>query len=246
MSKKIIIAIDGFSSCGKSTVARQLAKELQYIYVDSGAMYRAVTLYFMQHKIDIENNDAVLDALQNIHIHFELNNEAKPEILLNNKNVEKEIRTMEVSNFVSPVSALKPVRDAMVAQQRKIGATKGIVMDGRDIGSTVFHDAELKIFLTAHPIIRAQRRYDELLNKEEIVTLDEVITNLAQRDRIDSTRAESPLRKADDAIEVDNSNLTPNQQLHLLVELAEMVINTNFSLGKKQLEVEKFLVKKSF
>ncbi len=246
MTKKIIVAIDGFSSCGKSTVAKQLAQQLNYIYVDSGAMYRAITLYFLRNHVSIENENLVKEALKNIHLHFELNEKSTPEIWLNNVNVEQEIRTMEVSSFVSPVSTIKTVRQAMVAQQRKIGATKGVVMDGRDIGTTVFPDAELKIFLTAYPMIRARRRYDELHNKGVDVTIDDVLQNLAERDRIDSTREESPLRKADDAIEVDNSNLTPDEQLHLLVELSKMVIEKDLSLGKKQIEVEKFLVKKTF
>ena len=246
MSKKIIVAIDGFSSCGKSTVAKQLAQKLNYIYVDSGAMYRAVTLYFLRNHVDIDNEKIVMEALQKIHIHFELNNKSVPEICLNNVNIEQDIRTMEVSSFVSPVSTIKAVRQAMVAQQRKIGATKGVVMDGRDIGTTVFPDAELKIFLTAYPMIRARRRYEELLNKGVEVTLDEVIHNLAERDRIDSTREESPLRKATDAVEVDNSNLTPDEQLHLLYELTEMVETKELSWGKKQIEVEKFLIQKKF
>ena len=246
MSKKIIVAIDGFSSCGKSTVAKQLAQRLNYIYVDSGAMYRAVTLFFLRNHIAIENEKMVSDALTEIHIQFHLNEKSIPEIWLNEVNVEQEIRTMEVSSFVSPVSTIKAVRQAMVAQQRKIGATKGIVMDGRDIGTTVFPDAELKIFITAFPMIRAQRRFDELRTKGYNNTFDEVFHNLAERDRIDSTREESPLRKADDAVEVDNSNLTPDEQLHLLYELSEMVINKDLSWGKKQIEVEKFLIKKAF
>ncbi len=246
MSKKIIVAIDGFSSCGKSTVAKQLAQKLNYIYVDSGAMYRAVTLYFLRNHIAIENENAVTEALKNIHLHFELNEKSAPEIWLNGMNVKQEIRTMEVSSFVSPVSTIKSVRQAMVAQQRKIGATKGVVMDGRDIGTTVFPDAELKIFLTAYPMIRARRRHDELLAKGFNNSLDEVLNNLAERDRIDSTREESPLRKADDAIEVDNSNLTPDEQLHLLYELTEMVETKELSWGKKQIEVEKFLIQKKF
>lgn len=243
MNKKIVIAIDGYSSCGKSTVAKQLAKELAYIYIDSGAMYRAVTLYFLRHHIDLNNEAEVEEALHHIHISFHLNNQNQPEVYLNEENVEQQIRTMEISNHVSPVSAIKAVRIAMVKQQQKLGERKGMVMDGRDIGTTVFPDAELKIFLTANPMVRAQRRYEELMAKQEHVSLDDVLQNLAERDRIDSTRAESPLRKADDAIEVDNTTLTREEQLNLLIEICNMALNTEMSLGRKQLEVEKYLIK---
>ncbi len=241
MPKPIIVAIDGFSSCGKSTVAKQLAKQLSYIFIDSGAMYRAVTLYFIRHQVDLQNNEAVENALKNIHIHFEYTSEGLPATFLNNENVEASIRQMEISQMVSPVSALKPVRIAMVKQQQRMGEKKGIVMDGRDIGTTVFPDAELKIFLTAHPLIRAQRRLLEYRQKGEEMDLDTVLQNLAERDRIDSTRAESPLRKAEDAIEIDNSNLDRDQQLHLISELVEMAKEGQFSQGRKQLAVERYL-----
>jgi CMP/dCMP kinase len=239
--KKIVIAIDGFSSCGKSTVAKQLASELGYIYIDSGAMYRCVTLYFLHNQIDLNQPQQVEDALHKIHISFHLNKEGLPEVYLNDENVEQQIRTMEISNYVSPVSAIKEVRWAMVKQQQKLGERKGMVMDGRDIGTTVFPNAELKIFLSANPIIRAKRRYLELQAKGEKVTIEEVLRNLAERDRIDSTRAESPLCKAADAIEIDNSTLNREEQLHLLIELVEMVFDENLTFGKKQIEVEKYL-----
>ncbi len=241
MPKPIIVAIDGFSSCGKSTVAKQLAKQLSYIFIDSGAMYRAVTLYFIRHNIDLQNNEAVEAALNHIHIHFEYQADGLPATFLNNENVEAAIRQMEISQMVSPVSALKPVRIAMVKQQQRMGEKKGIVMDGRDIGTTVFPHAELKIFLTAHPLIRAQRRLLEYRQKGEEMDLDTVLQNLAERDRIDSTRAESPLRKAEDAIEIDNSNLDRDQQLHLISELVEMAKEGQFSQGRKQLAVERYL-----
>jgi cytidylate kinase len=241
MLKKIVIAIDGFSSCGKSTVAKQLAKELSYIYIDSGAMYRAVTYYFLKHKISIENQEAVEEALHHIHISFQLNENKEPEIYLNEENVEKAIRTMEISAFVSPVSTLKLVRHALVRQQQKMGERKGIVMDGRDIGTTVFPNAELKLFLTAHPFVRAQRRYEEYLSKGEHVDKAAILHNLAERDRIDSTRAESPLKRASDAIEIDNSSLNREQQLHLIVDLVDMALHKDVSIGNKQIEVEKYL-----
>ena len=218
--KKITIAIDGFSSCGKSTLAKALAKSLDYIYVDSGAMYRAVTLYFLQYKVDIKDEEAIVLALENIRISFQ-NIAGKNTTFLNDTNVESEIRNMEVSNFVSPVAALSIVRRKVVKQQREMGKAKGIVMDGRDIGTVVFKDAELKIFLTADPDIRAQRRYDELLAKGQEVSLEEVKANLLQRDHIDSTREDSPLKQAEDAIIIDNSYLSESQQLERAVELAQ-------------------------
>ncbi len=212
-----IIAIDGFSSCGKSTVAKALAKALDFVFVDSGAMYRAVTLYFLRHHINISHIEEVLMALANIHIDF-IPKKDSTQILLNNEDISEEIRLMEISNKVSEVSAIKEVREAMVAQQQQLGAKKNIVMDGRDIGTTVFPDADLKIFMTASPIVRAQRRYDELVSKGERVTLEEVMANLAHRDHIDSTRKESPLRQAEDAVVLDNSNLTQKEQLQFVVE----------------------------
>jgi CMP/dCMP kinase len=216
--KKIIIAIDGFSSCGKSTLAKALAKKLRYGYVDTGAMYRAVTLYCIDNAIDLSDKDAILDALQHIHIHFEHDGDQNL-TFLNGLNVEKEIRTMRVSSRVSDVATLSDIRRAMVQQQQSMGKRKGIVMDGRDIGTVVFPTAELKLFLTAEPTIRAQRRFDELVAKETPETLEAVHHNLSERDRIDSTRADSPLRKADDAKIIDNSFLTEDEQLNIALDL---------------------------
>ena len=220
--KKITIAIDGFSSCGQSTMAKDLAREIGSIYIDSGAMYRAVTLYSMENgifqddRIDIEK---LKSQIKNIHISFHLNPETgQPDTYLNEINVENKIRTMEVSSHVSPIATLDFVRKAMVAQQQEMGKAKGIVMDGRDIGTTVFPDAELKIFVTATPEIRAQRRYDELKAKGEEASFDEILENIKQRDYIDQNREVSPLRKADDALLLDNSYLTISQQKEWLTE----------------------------
>ncbi|WP_333862911.1 (d)CMP kinase [Sphingobacterium sp.] len=212
-----IIAIDGFSSCGKSTLAKALAKKLKFAFIDSGAMYRAVTLYFIRRKIALDDQEAIENALKDIHIDF-IPNAIKTEIHLNDEDISEEIRQMYISDKVSDVSAIKAVRVAMVAQQQKLGSRRNIIMDGRDIGTTVFPDADLKIFMTADPKVRAARRYLELTEKGEDVTLEEVVENLATRDRIDSTRAESPLRQAEDAIVLDNSNLTPEQQLRFVEE----------------------------
>ncbi|MBR6310351.1 MAG: (d)CMP kinase [Paludibacteraceae bacterium] len=227
--KKIIIAIDGFSSCGKSTMAKGLARKLGFIYIDSGAMYRAVTLYalrngFFEH--EHINESALADSIKNISITFKLNKDGIPETYMNDENVEQEIRTMEVSSHVSPIAALPFVREALVAQQRKMGEQKGIVMDGRDIGTTVFPNAELKIFVTASAEIRAQRRFDELKAKGKNDTYEKVLENVVERDRIDMTRAVSPLRKADDAIELDNSHMTIAEQLDYIVSLAENKIKS--------------------
>lgn len=220
--KKITIAIDGFSSCGKSTMAKDLAREIGYIYIDSGAMYRAVTLYSMENgifqneKIDTEK---LKEQIKNIHISFRLNPDTgRPDTYLNGENVENKIRTMDVSSHVSPIAALGFVREAMVAQQQEMGKAKGIVMDGRDIGTTVFPDAELKIFVTASPEIRAQRRYDELKAKGQEASFDEILENVKQRDHIDQNREVSPLRKADDALLLDNSQMTISQQKEWLSE----------------------------
>ena len=215
--KRIIIAIDGFSSCGKSTMAKDLAKEIGYIYIDSGAMYRAVTLYCIEKGLfDAENNinEAALEAQMNdIHISFELNPETqRPMTFLNGVNVENRIRTLEVSSRVSPVAALGFVRKALVHQQQEMGKEKGIVMDGRDIGTAVFPEAELKIFVTASAQIRAQRRYDELKAKGQEASFEDILHNVEERDRIDQTREVSPLRQAEDAILLDNSNLTIAEQ----------------------------------
>ena len=222
--KKIIIAIDGFSSCGKSTLAKALAKELNYGFVDSGAMYRAVTLYLLRHEIDLENLPAVAKALQAIQIRFVASSSGN-RTYLNGKDVEDEIRTMEVSEWVSPVAAIPIVRRAMVKQQQDMGHEKGIVMDGRDIGTVVFPEAELKLFVTADPDVRAQRRFLELKNKGQEIELAEVRKNLQERDHIDSTRADSPLRQADDALVLDNTNFTPAQQLKVALDLAQEKIH---------------------
>ncbi len=220
--KKITIAIDGFSSCGKSTMAKDLAKEIGYIYIDSGAMYRAVTLYSLQQGIfgaDGIDEVRLQQEMEQIHISFQLNaTTGRPDTYLNGVNVEQQIRTMEVSSHVSPIAALPFVREAMVKQQQEMGKAKGIVMDGRDIGTTVFPDAELKIFVTASPEIRAQRRYDELKAKGEQANLQEILENVKQRDYIDQHRETSPLRKADDALLLDNSQLTIAEQKEWLYQ----------------------------
>lgn len=215
--QNFIIAIDGFSSCGKSTVAKALAKKLHFVFIDSGAMYRAVTLYFIRQQIDLQDESAVLNALEDIHIDF-VPNEEKTQILLNDEDVSDEIRMMYVSDMVSEVSAVKEVRHAMVAQQQKLGKRRNIVMDGRDIGTTVFPDADLKIFMTASPSVRAERRFAELSAKGEEVSMEEVMENLSHRDHIDSTREESPLRQAEDAFVLDNSDLDQQQQLAIVLE----------------------------
>lgn len=217
--KRIIIAIDGYSSCGKSTLAKAMAANLGYTYIDSGAMYRAVTLYFLRHGVDYRVPEAVERGLAAIKIHFE-QREKENYTFLNGVEVEKEIRSMEVSNLVSQVAALPIVRRAMVKQQRTLGKDKGIVMDGRDIGTAVFPQAALKIFLTASVEERTKRRFLELQRKGEKTALEEVGANLQMRDRIDSTRADSPLRKASDAIVIDNTRLSPEKQLQIALELA--------------------------
>ena len=226
--KKITITIDGFSSCGKSTMAKDLAREVGYIYIDSGAMYRAVTLYSIENGIfdgDIIDTEKLKKEIGNIHISFRLNKEGRPETYLNDVNVEDKIRSMSVSSKVSPISALDFVRKEMVAQQQSMGAKKGIVMDGRDIGTTVFPNAELKIFVTATPEIRARRRYDELKAKGQEASFDEILENVKQRDYIDQHRDVSPLRKADDALLLDNTNLTIAQQKEWLFDQFNKVTN---------------------
>lgn len=222
--KKIIIAIDGYSSCGKSTLARELAKVLHYIYIDTGAMYRAVTLYFINHDIDFKNEEEVTNALHNISIDFR---KIKSEIhtFLNNQDVESSIRSMQVSELVSEVSAISSVRSFLVHQQQAMGQKKGIVMDGRDIGTVVFPQAELKIFLTASPEIRAMRRKKEYEQKGIDISLEVVKKNLAHRDYIDSTREDSPLRQAPDAILLDNSFLTKEEQLKFVLDLMSEKFN---------------------
>nr|WP_311148193.1 (d)CMP kinase [Prevotella pallens] len=221
--EKIIIAIDGFSSCGKSTMAKDLAHELGYIYVDTGAMYRCVALYALQHKLFLKDGKINIPELEaampNINISFKLNKETgRPDTYLNNENVENKIRTMEVSSHVSSIAAIPFVREALVAQQQKMGKDKGIVMDGRDIGTVVFPNAELKIFVTASPEVRAQRRYDELMEKGMEADYNEILENVKRRDYIDSHRDVSPLRKADDAIELDNSNISIEEQKQWLIK----------------------------
>ena len=214
--KKIIIAIDGYSSCGKSTLAKQLAAKLNYVFVDSGAMYRAIALYFLRNQIDINNELQVSDALKNISLQFEYNGKTgKSDILLNGENVEKEIREMSISNKVSEVAAIEAVRLFAVYQQQLMGEKKAIVMDGRDIGTTVFPNAELKIFVTASIDVRVQRRYLELQATQPNISLDEVKENLVMRDHIDSTREISPLKQAADAVVLDNTNLTREDQLQI-------------------------------
>ena len=225
--KKIIVAIDGFSSCGKSTMAKQLAHDVGYIYVDTGAMYRAVSLYCMRNGwMDAEymDVDSIEKNIGNIQLEFRINQQGKAEIHLNGENVEHEIRTLEVSNGASRVSTLGAVRRELVRQQQKMGVNKGIVMDGRDIGTVVFPDAELKIFLTATPEIRAQRRMDELKTKGEAVFYEEVLANVKERDNRDQNRKESPLKKADDAIVIDNSVLSLVEQQEILRSLFDQKI----------------------
>jgi cytidylate kinase len=212
MSKNIVVAIDGYSSCGKSTLAKALAKKLHFIYVDSGAMYRAVTLYFLRNHIDIENQEQVSEALRNIHLNFH-SRDYQTHITLNDEEVSDEIRLMPVSENVSAVSAIREVRKEMVAQQQRMGKSKNIVMDGRDIGTAVFPNAQVKLFMTADPNVRAQRRYKELLPKNPDVSLEEIFENIAHRDYSDTTRKESPLMRAEDAIILDNTNITPEEQL---------------------------------
>jgi cytidylate kinase len=222
-SKKLVIAIDGYSSCGKSTIAKDLAKVLNYIYIDTGAMYRAVTLYAMRNGIIKDGNIDVKklhDSLSDIKVSFRKDPETGlNETYLNGENVEKEIRRMDVSNNVSLISAIKEVREYLVQLQREMAQQGGVVMDGRDIGTVVLPDADLKIFMTAKPEVRAERRFKELQAKGENVSFDEIMKNLEERDRMDTTRKESPLKKADDAIILDNSDMTPQEQLDWIVDI---------------------------
>lgn len=218
--KKIIIAIDGYSACGKSTTAKEVAKILNYRYIDSGAMYRAVTKYFLDHHVSITNPREIEKALSNIRITFVINSKGVSETFLNGINIEAAIRKMRISENVSQVSAIKEVRVAMVEHQRKLGKEKGIVMDGRDIGTVVFPDAELKIFLTADMLVRAFRRQKELLEKNDLVDIDEIIDNLTKRDQIDSNRKESPLIKAEKAILIDTTHITIDEQVDEVIRHA--------------------------
>ena len=226
MTDKIIITIDGWSSCGKSTLARQLAAHLGYTYIDSGAMYRAITLYFLRNHIDWTDKQEVVNALKQITIEFKFNpKSAQSEIFLNDENVEYLIRDLVIAEKVSDVAAIGEVRSFAVAQQQKMGELKGIVMDGRDIGTTVFPNAELKIFMTADIAVRVERRYKEFFEKNPNITIEEVKANLEMRDHIDSHREVSPLRKAVDAIELDNTMLTMEEQLEIALKLVKKLIS---------------------
>jgi cytidylate kinase len=226
--KKITIAIDGFSSTGKSTLAKQLAKQLGYVYVDTGAMYRAVTLFAMQNNcigIDFLDKEKLINSLPSIKLHFKFNTDLGfAEMYLNDVNVETEIRTLEVSSFVSTIAAISEVRSKLVEQQQEMGAAKGIVMDGRDIGTVVFPNAELKIFMTAGADTRAQRRFDELQAKGDLVSYEDVLKNVVERDYIDTHREDSPLVMAEDAIEIDNSYLDRKEQFDIVLELINDVL----------------------
>lgn len=239
---KIIIAVDGYSSCGKSTLAKALARELGYIYIDSGAMYRAVTLMALRNNWIIDGKPdkrAILEGVENFSVTFYFDPETgENTTMLNGENVEEEIRQLRVSQWVSPVSAIGEVRRAMVRIQQEMGEKKGIVMDGRDIGTVVFPEAELKIFMTADPEIRAMRRYRELLGKGETISLDEVRENIAHRDHIDQTREESPLRKADDAVLLDNSYLTPDEQLEWALRKAHQIMGTTETDTGLRIEID--------
>jgi cytidylate kinase len=221
MEKKIIIAIDGFSSCGKSTLAKAMAKALEYVFVDTGAMYRAIALYFLRNNIALNDSASIEAALHAIELRFKYNSASqKSDMYLNGEHVEQEIREMQVSQKVSEVASIAAVRDFAVAQQQAMGVDKGIVMDGRDIGTVVFPNAELKLFVTADPAIRLERRYQELLQTNPAILKEEVAANLQQRDLMDSTRAHSPLKQAEDALVLDNTNLDRDQQFELAMQWA--------------------------
>jgi cytidylate kinase len=221
MLPKIIITIDGYSSCGKSTLAKQLAKKLGYIYIDSGAMYRVITLYFLRNNVDLANEEKIRKELKNISLEFIVNKYTQSEIYLNGENVEYIIRDLVIAEKVSEVAALKDVRTYAVAAQQKMGANKGIIMDGRDIGTTVFPDAEVKIFMIADEAVRVERRFTEMFDKNPNITLDEIKSNIAMRDYIDSNREVSPLRKAEDAIELNNTFLSEKEQLDFALKLVK-------------------------
>jgi cytidylate kinase len=223
MEEKIIITIDGWSSCGKSTLAKQLAKKLGYLYIDSGAMYRAITLYFLRNNVDRNDENKIKDALKDITLEFIVNAYHQSEIYLNGENVEYIIRDLIIAEKVSEIAALKDVRTFAVNVQQKIGRNKGIVMDGRDIGTTVFPDAEVKIFMVADEAIRVERRFREMFDKNPNISLDEIKSNIEMRDYIDSHREVSPLRKADDAIELDNTNLSEKEQLDFALKLVKKI-----------------------
>lgn len=224
MFPKIIITIDGYSSCGKSTLAKQLAKKLGYLYIDSGAMYRAITLYFLRNNVDMTNQKEIREGLKNIFLEFIVNKYSEQsEIYLNGENIEYIIRDLVIAEKVSEVAALKDVRTFAVAAQQQMGINKGLIMDGRDIGTTVFPDAEVKIFMVADEGVRVERRFAEMFDKNPNISLDEIKSNIAMRDYIDSNREVSPLRKAEDAIELDNTNLTQKEQLDFALKLVKKV-----------------------
>ncbi|MDR6560850.1 MULTISPECIES: (d)CMP kinase [unclassified Arcicella] len=223
--KKVIIALDGHSSCGKSTTAKRVAAKLGYAFIDTGAMYRAVSLYFHENHVTLTNPKEVEKALADIHISFQFNeHRGASDVYLNGLNVEEEIRKMYISEMVSETSAITLVRKAMVAQQQQMAKHRGVVMDGRDIGTKVFPDAEVKVFMTADPVIRAERRQKELLDKGELVDLDEIIDNLKKRDILDSTRAEGPLVQAEDAVLMDTSFMTLEEQVNFVLQLHQNVL----------------------
>jgi CMP/dCMP kinase len=223
--QKIIVTIDGWSSCGKSTLAKQLAKQLGYVYIDSGAMYRAITLYFLRNHIDWTDTNEVNEAIKNISIEFEFNPKSQQsEIVLNGENVEYVIRDLVIAEKVSDVAAIKEVRSFAVAQQQKMGDKKGVVMDGRDIGTTVFPNAELKIFMTADIAVRVERRFKEMFEKNPNITIEEVKSNLEMRDYIDSNREVSPLHKAEDAVEIDNTHISMEEQLKIAFDLTKKLL----------------------
>lgn len=232
---QIIIAIDGYSACGKSTLAKDLGKKLGYGYIDTGAMYRAVTLYFLQNDIAFDDTTAIAQALSELTIEF-INVKGKNRTILNGEDVEEEIRKMYVSNQVSPVAAISAVRRAMVAQQQQMGKKKGVILDGRDIGTVVFPKAELKLFLTASPTIRTQRRYEEIQAKGQNSTFEEIRANLLERDHIDSNRADSPLKQAEDAVVIDNSNLSKKEQLAMVSALVKERIKKGMVETKRPVE----------
>lgn len=225
MKNKIIVTLDGKSSCGKSTLAKALAKELGYVFIDSGAMYRAITLYFLRNNVDRSDDNKIAKALKNISIEFIVNETTdKSEVFLNEENVEFIIRDMVVAEKVSDVSAIRLVREFAVAEQQKLGIKKGIIMDGRDIGTVVFPDAEVKFFITADETVRVERRFREMIEKNPNISIEEVKSNITMRDYIDSNRVESPLRKAKDAIVIDNTNLSQKEQLKMALDVIKKKI----------------------
>lgn len=223
-NRKLIVAIDGFSSCGKSTIAKGLAKHACCTYVDTGAMYRAVALFMMRQ--NVTRPESIIQELNQVHIGFIRTDDGAQHVTLNGKDVESEIRTLEVGNRASEISQIKEVRAFLVAQQQKMGESGGVVMDGRDIGTVVFPNADLKLFLTARPEVRAQRRFDELVAKGEQPKFEEVLADVNDRDYRDSHRTESPLRQADDAIVVDNSDMTPDEQMRVVCELYDKIVKS--------------------